>query len=202
MSAQAAWLATLPPNDLALFVDGTDVVLGGGCRDDVVGELGRRLATIMRRANATVVMSAELGAFDAGADELPAPPRWARDTCPQFFDDEFWRTRLDCNSDFWLGECADPPRLRYANTGVFGGVAADLLRMTQTALTSDLLHARPRRHVAPRARLLRRAREERVPPRAVGAPQGRLKFPPRRRLGGVSCPLQRPLEALLAGGVG
>lgn len=131
-----AWLATLPPNDLALFVDGTDVVLGGGCRDDVVGELGRRLATIMHRANSTVVMSAELGAFDAGADELPAPPRWARDTCPQFFDDEFWRTRSDCNSGFWLGECADPPRLRYANTGVFGGVAADLLRMTQTALTS------------------------------------------------------------------
>ena len=33
-------------------------------------------------------------------------------------------------------ECSDPPRLRYANTGVFGGRVADLLRMTQTALTS------------------------------------------------------------------
>ena len=102
-----------------------------------MGELKRRLVRIMRRANATVVMSAELGAFDAGADELPAPPRWARETCPAFFDDEFWRTRSDCSSGFWLGECSDPPRLRYANTGVFGGRVADLLRMTQTALTSQ-----------------------------------------------------------------
>ena len=43
----------------------------------------------------------------------------------------------DCSSGFWLGECSDPPRLRYANTGVFGGRVADLLRMTQTALTSQ-----------------------------------------------------------------
>ena len=136
MPAQHAWLATLPPDDLALFVDGTDVVLGGGCRGDVLGELKRRLARIMRRANATVVMSAELGAFDAGADELPAPPRWARETCPAFFDDEFWRANSDCDTGFWLGECSDPPRRRYANTGVFGGRVSDLLRMTQTALTS------------------------------------------------------------------
>ena len=91
----------------------------------------------LRRANATVVMSAELGAFDAGADELPAPPRWARETCPTFFDDEFWRANSDCETGFWLGECSDPPRLRYANTGVYGGRVADLLRMTQTALTSQ-----------------------------------------------------------------
>ena len=84
----------------------------------------------------TVVFSAELGAFDAGADELPAPPRWARETCPTFFDDEFWRANSDCDTGFWLGECSDPPRLRYANTGVFAGRVADLLRMTQTALTS------------------------------------------------------------------
>ena len=121
---------------MALFVDGTDVVLGGGCRGDVLGELKRRLARIMRRANATVVMSAELGAFDAGADDLPPPPPWARETCPAFFDDEFWRANSDCDTGFWLGECSDPPRLRYANTGVFAGRVEDLLRMTQTALTS------------------------------------------------------------------
>jgi hypothetical protein len=114
----------------------TQVVLGGGCRNDIVGELKRRLARIMRRGNATVVFSAELGAFDAGADELPAPPLWARDTCPAFFKDEFWKGKSDCSSGFWLGQCSDPPRLQYANTGVFGGRVADLLRMTQTALTS------------------------------------------------------------------
>ena len=77
-----------------------------------------------------------MGAFDAGADKLPAPPRWARETCPTFFDDEFWRANSDCETGFWLGECFDPPRLQYANTGVFGGRVLDLLRMTQTALTS------------------------------------------------------------------
>ena len=82
-------------------------------------------------------LSAEMGAFDAGADELPAPPPWARETCPAFFDDEFWRANSDCETGFWLGECSDPPRLRYANTGAFGGRVADLLRMTQTALTSQ-----------------------------------------------------------------
>ena len=63
----------------------------------------------------------------------------------------------------------------------------------------DLLHARPRRRLAPRARLLRRARDERVPPYAVGAPEGYVRLAPRRRLNGVPFALQRPLEALLAG---
>ena len=61
------------------------------------------------------------------------------------------------------------------------------------------LHARPRRRLAPRARLLRRARDERVSVDAVGAPQGRPGLAPRRRLDGVLDPLQRAVEALLAG---
>ena len=47
------------------------------------------------------------------------------------------RANSDCDTGFWLGECSDPPRLRYANTGIYGGRVADLLRMTQTALTSQ-----------------------------------------------------------------
>ena len=38
---------------------------------------------------------------------------------------------------FWgINRSLDLTLLRYANTGVFGGRVADLLRMTQTALTS------------------------------------------------------------------
>ena len=63
----------------------------------------------------------------------------------------------------------------------------------------DLLHARRRRRLAPDARLLRRARDERVSVDAVGAPEGRPGgLAPRRRLDGVPFALQRPLETLLA----
>ena len=63
----------------------------------------------------------------------------------------------------------------------------------------DLLHARPRRRLAPHARLLRRARDERVSLNAVGAPEGRPGgLAPRRRLDGVPFTLQRPLKTLLA----
>ena len=63
----------------------------------------------------------------------------------------------------------------------------------------DLLHARPRRRLAPHARLLRRARDERVSINALGAPEGRPGgLAPCRRLEGVLGPLQRPLQTLLA----
>ena len=62
----------------------------------------------------------------------------------------------------------------------------------------DLLHARRRRRLTPHARLLRRARDERVPPHAVGAPEGYGRLAPRRWLDGVLDPLQRAVEALLA----
>ena len=62
-----------------------------------------------------------------------------------------------------------------------------------------IFYPESRRRLAPHARLLRRARDERVPPYAVGAPEGRPgRLAPRRRLDGVLGPLQRPLETLLA----
>ena len=61
----------------------------------------------------------------------------------------------------------------------------------------DLLHARRRRRLAPDARLLRRARDERVSVDAVGAPEGRPGLAP-QLLEGVPDPLQRPVETLLA----
>ena len=82
-------------------------------------------------------MSAELGAFDAGADELPAPPRWARDTCPAFFKDEFWKGKSDCSSGFWLEPVLGSAAMQLREHGYLVAEVSDLLRMTQTALTSQ-----------------------------------------------------------------
>ena len=75
----------------------------------------------------------------------------------------------------------------------------------QSAQSLNLRHragpyARRRRRLTPRARLLRRARDERVSVNAVGAPEGRPGgLAPRRRLDGMPSSLQRALETLLAG---
>ena len=84
------WTRSLPPDDLVLFVDGTDVLYAGcgapppptaptdglqppqdGRSDDAAARvrgayraLSERLTRVMGAANASLVVGAELGAFD------------------------------------------------------------------------------------------------------------------------------------------
>ena len=86
-SSKVMWwwaaLKNLPDDDLVIFLDGTDIVYGG-CGNTHPGGLAHvaraRLLTLLRRANASVVLGAELNAYDMTVKL--ATPQWAHARCP------------------------------------------------------------------------------------------------------------------------
>jgi len=130
-------------DELVAFVDGSDVIWGG-CDP---GYFQHAYEEIVERSGARVVFSAELACGEQDCNKVSLVPDWAVDLAGgRDLNDGFWRQYVDGCKATWTDECsdrrdcgglaacADPPTVRFLNSGFVIGPVKDLAKLMDWSL--------------------------------------------------------------------
>uniref|UniRef100_A0A7S1M398 Uncharacterized protein n=1 Tax=Alexandrium catenella TaxID=2925 RepID=A0A7S1M398_ALECA len=130
-------------DELIAFLDGSDV-LWGGCDP---GYFQHAYEEIVRLSGASVVFSAELACGEQDCNKVPRVPDWAVQLSGnKDLNGGFWKPYVDGCKATWTDECsakrdcgglaacADPPAVRFLNSGFVMGPTTDLARMFDWSL--------------------------------------------------------------------
>jgi len=130
-------------DELVAFVDGSDVIWGG-CDP---GYFQHAYEEIVRVSGARIVFSAELACGEQDCNKVPPVPPWAeRLAGGKNLDTGFWKPFVDGCKATWTDECsakrdcgglaacADPPSVRFLNSGFVMGPVTDLAKMFDWSL--------------------------------------------------------------------
>jgi hypothetical protein len=127
------------------FFDGKDVFWGGCSSGDFLGAYRR----IVAASGARIVFGAEIVCGEQDCNKVPPVPRWAEDMAGgKDLDGGFWETynegchgtwdddcasRRDCG---FSAPCAQPPAVKFLNSGFFMGPVDDLATMMEWVLAN------------------------------------------------------------------
>lgn len=128
------WLRSADPEQLAILIDGGDVIFGGCSEADL---LERYNGTVAASGGAPLVVSAEMGCFPyqylAQYDALESRKK---DVLTALKRDENWIPKFaDCQKSAsrnagW-GKCSDPPSYKFLNYGFLMGPVKNLRSMLE-----------------------------------------------------------------------
>mmetsp|Transcript_21169 Transcript_21169/g.66985 ORF Transcript_21169/g.66985 Transcript_21169/m.66985 type:complete len:507 (-) Transcript_21169:67-1587(-) len=131
-------------DELVAFVDGSDVIWGG-CDP---GYFQHAYEQIVEKSGATIVFSAELACGEQDCNKVPEVPQWAVELAGEgrALDGDFWKEYVDGCRATWTDECsakrdcgglaacADPPTVRFLNSGFVMGPVKDLAKLMDWSL--------------------------------------------------------------------
>mmetsp|Transcript_138571 Transcript_138571/g.430967 ORF Transcript_138571/g.430967 Transcript_138571/m.430967 type:complete len:513 (+) Transcript_138571:79-1617(+) len=130
-------------DDLVAFVDGSDVIWGG-CDP---GYFQHSYDEIVRLSGARIVFGAELACGEQDCNKVPRVPQWAEELSgKRRLNRGFWKRFIDGCRATWTDECsakrdcggmaacADPPSVRFLNSGFVMGPVTDLSKMFDWSL--------------------------------------------------------------------
>ena len=117
-------------DQVVAFMDGSDIFWGGCAMD----QFKKAYEEIVHLSGATIVISAEIACGEQPCDIIPKVPGWAEEWAGRKLNDGWWSQYLGpggCQSEC---ECANPPAVKFLNSGFLMGPVRDLKHMISWSL--------------------------------------------------------------------